>query len=228
MHLFLTDRITCPRCGPEFGLILLAHQVQERRVIQGEFGCANCREQYPVEEGFGDLRIPPRTALDELPPPATGPVTEAELGDPQGAVRMAALLGVTEGPGTLLFTGPMAALAGSVVDLIGGVEAVAVDPSQRGAEGRKGVSRLVSSPGLPFFSATFKGVVVSGVPGKAWLAEAARVLAPKCRMVVLDAAEDTEKELETDGFQTILHEGGILVAQKGTGEVVPLVPLRRP
>ena len=24
MHLFLTDRLSCPRCGPEFGLILLA------------------------------------------------------------------------------------------------------------------------------------------------------------------------------------------------------------
>jgi uncharacterized protein YbaR (Trm112 family) len=51
MHIVLTDVLTCPRCGPEFGLILLAHHVEARRVSSGALGCSNCREKYPIVEG---------------------------------------------------------------------------------------------------------------------------------------------------------------------------------
>ncbi len=30
MHLLLTDRLTCPRCGPDHGLILLAREIVDR------------------------------------------------------------------------------------------------------------------------------------------------------------------------------------------------------
>ena len=55
MHLALTDRMICPRCGPGFGLILLAHEVRDRRILEGDLGCPNCRDQYPVRKGFADL-----------------------------------------------------------------------------------------------------------------------------------------------------------------------------
>ena len=32
MHILLTDALTCPRCGPDFGLIVLAEGVEDRRV----------------------------------------------------------------------------------------------------------------------------------------------------------------------------------------------------
>lgn len=227
MHLFLTDRITCPRCGPEFGLILLAHEVRGRRVVRGDFGCANCREKYPVEECFGDLRAPPRVPLEELPEPRVGPATSDLSGREDGPLRLAALMGVTEGPGTLLLTGPVAALAGSVVQVIGGVEAVALDASLREGENQDGVSRMVSWPGLPFFSDTFKGVVVSGETNRNWIGEAGRVVAPGCRIVVLDASEDARGWLEPGGFEILLEDGGVLVAGKERGDRVPLVPLRR-
>lgn len=226
MHLLLTDRITCPRCGPGFGLILLAHEVKKRRVIRGDFGCANCRESYPVEEGFGDLRAPPRTPLHELPAPEMGPVASELQEDGEAALRLAALMGVTEGPGTLLLTGPAAAYAGEVIRLIGGVEAVAVDASLRNDENQEGVSRMVSRPGLPFFSDTFKGVVLSGAMNQRWVAEAARVVAPDCRVAVLDAPEGARGWLESNGLQPILEEDGILVALREGGDRVPLVPLR--
>ena len=43
MHILLTDTLTCPRCGPDFGLILLAERIEGRRVMDGHLGCANCR-----------------------------------------------------------------------------------------------------------------------------------------------------------------------------------------
>ena len=67
MHLLLTDRLTCPRCGPEFGLVLLADRLEDRRVLEGALGCPNCRDRYPVRDGFGDLRPPPRTDIAIFP-----------------------------------------------------------------------------------------------------------------------------------------------------------------
>ena len=62
MNIGLVDHLVCPRCGPPFGLVLLAHEVRDRRVSEGEFGCPNCRDRFPVEGGFADLRPPPRGA----------------------------------------------------------------------------------------------------------------------------------------------------------------------
>ena len=227
MHLFLTDRITCPRCGPDFGLILLAHDVRDRRVIRGDLGCSNCRETYPVTDGFGDLRAPPRSSLDRVPSPLPGPVTAAHLHDPETPLRLAALMGVTEGPGTLLFTGPVSAQAGAVARLIGGVEAVALDVSGVGREREEGVSAMVSWPGIPFFSDTFRGMVLSGDVEEQWVGEAARVLAPGCRIAMLDAPDAAAEWLDSGRFQVVMQEDGILVAQKPAGQTVPLVPLRR-
>ena len=63
MNVALTDHLVCPRCGPPFGLVLLARDVRDRRVREGEFGCPNCRDRFPVEGGFGDLRPPPRAVV---------------------------------------------------------------------------------------------------------------------------------------------------------------------
>ncbi|HWK89996.1 MAG TPA: Trm112 family protein, partial [Longimicrobium sp.] len=57
MHILLTDLLTCPRCGPEHGLVLLADRIEERRVVRGRLGCPNCRETYPVAGTVADLRV---------------------------------------------------------------------------------------------------------------------------------------------------------------------------
>lgn len=62
MNVDLIDHLVCPRCGPPYGLLLLAHDVRDRRVREGEFGCPNCRDRFPVSGWFGDLRPPPRGA----------------------------------------------------------------------------------------------------------------------------------------------------------------------
>ncbi len=227
MHLFITDRLTCPRCGPEFGLILLAHEVRDRRVLEGEFGCANCRERYPVEGGFGDLRAPPRDPLE--PTASSGRAETGAGGDEDGeGFRLSALLGVTEGPGTLLLTGPVARLAGRVAGLVQGVEVVGMDPCLRDSPLQEGVSALVSRPGVPFFSSTFKGVALSGEVNFSWVEEAARVVGPLCRVVLLDPPKGAEKWLQRVGLRPVMDEGGVLVALREKGDPVPLVTLRGP
>ena len=116
MHLLLTDRLACPRCGAGFGLILRADKLVDRRVIEGGLGCPNCRDRFPIVDGFADLRPPPRGDLPAAP--ARGAVEPAETD------ALAALLGVTEGPGNIGVVGALSAHAGGLADRIQGVEIV--------------------------------------------------------------------------------------------------------
>ena len=206
MHLPLTDRLVCPRCGPPFGLILLADRVEERRVLSGTLGCPNCRDRYPVREGFGDLRAPPRVELRPGPAPAPP--------DPERATLVAALLGIAEGPATVLLAGPVAALADALVAYVPELEAVALGAGLAGLPERAGVSRLVAKPGLPFHTATMRGVVLEGAGAVPLLAEAARVLAPGARLVFLGAPRDLAERLPAAGLRPLLEEDGTLVAER--------------
>lgn len=228
MHLLLTDRLTCPRCGPDFGLILLAHEVRDRRIIHGDFGCANCRETYPVEEGFGDLRPPPRKPLTREGREREGSEAPDPVGVGDDALRLAALMGVTEGPGTLLVRGPAAVHAPAVSRLIGGVEVVAVDPSTRWTPETEGVSRMTAGPGLPFTSSCLRAVVLSGPLHGTELREALRVLIPRGRVVVLGATAGARPELEQEGARVVLEEDGVLVAERERTGPQRLVTLRAP
>jgi uncharacterized protein YbaR (Trm112 family) len=221
MHLALTDRMVCPRCGPEFGLILLAHEIRDRRVLEGDLGCSNCRERYPVRGGFADLRLSSlRSRLSSSDGP--GP-TSAE---PDETLRLGALLGVTEGPGTLLINGPAAWHAGSLSDLIGEVEIVALHYPLSEQEEVKGVSRMAGQPRLPFRSDTFRGVILSGGITGGGVEEAVRVVAPGGRLVLLGAASETFPEASALELKVIMDEPGTMVFQKEGPGFLPLVTLR--
>lgn len=207
MHVLLTDRLTCPRCGPGFGLILLADRVDDRRVYEGSLGCPNCRDQFPVTGGFGDLRAPPRDPLPEAPTPPPAPA----VGD---TTRVAALLGVAVGPGNLALVGPVAEHAEGLADLLDDIEVVAVWPPLRERPERAGISRLAAGPGLPFFSGTLRGVALAGAAADRFLAEAARVVAPTGRVVVFDAPDGARERLEDLGLSTVLREPGLVVASR--------------
>jgi uncharacterized protein YbaR (Trm112 family) len=221
MHLSLTDRIACPRCGPGFGLILMAHELQNRRILEGDLGCSNCREQYPVRGGFGDLRISPRTPI----PSSSVGLDMGSVG-PEEILRLGALLGVTEGPATLLIKGPAARFAAGIAELIGGVEVVGLESGLSGEQESEGVSRMVAYPRIPFFSDTFKGILLSGETGDWDLEEAARVVAPSGRVVVLGASPELSQRVEALGLKILLQEDGVLVAQHQQIRFRPLVTLR--
>lgn len=209
MHLLLTDRLTCPRCGPRFGLILLADRMDDRRIVDGVLGCPNCRDRYPVRKGFGDLRAPPRGPLQPGRAGSPGEVDDAATD------RLTALIGVPEGPGTLALVGAPARHAPGLAERVSGVEVVAVDPDlERWPESPR-VSRMVARPGIPFFDATLRGAAVDGTLGVRWIEEAARTVARLARVVVLEAPADTEGVLEGAGLQVLAAESGTVVAAKG-------------
>jgi hypothetical protein len=180
-----------------------------RQVVEGRLGCSNCRDAFPVHEGFGDLRAPPR---GDLPP---GRVGEPGTADPAETERVIALLGVPEGPGTLALVGSVAHHASGVAEAVEGVEVVAVDAGLAAWPETPGVSRLVARPGLPFFGRMLRGVAVDGALGAGWMREAARVVAPFSRVLVVDAPGDAASVLEKAGLEVLAAEPGTVVAARG-------------
>jgi uncharacterized protein YbaR (Trm112 family) len=216
MYLLLTDILACPRCGPEFGLILLADRIEERRVLEGRLGCPNCREQYPVRGGALDVHT---AAGDADAPPSPGNAGE---GDAEAAVRLAALLGLADARGTVLVAGPGISLAHAVSELVQEVEVAALAPAWPDGEERPGVSRIAGGAGrLPFRDRTLRGVALTGGAGEARLAEAVRVLQPGARIVVERAAPGTAERLAALGAQVMLDQEGTVVA-RSLGEPVQL------
>jgi len=221
MHLLLTDRLVCPDCGQDFGLILLANEVRDQRVLDGELGCPGCRQKYPVRRGFADLR---GATSGDGPDPGVPP--RPSQGDSQEALRLGALLGVTEGPGTLLIQGPAAKQAQPLSCLLEGIEVVALDPGQREAEETVGVSRLAVGSVLPFHSGSFRGALLSGGTTEAEFREAYRVTAAPGRVVVLEAPPETRRWAESLRMEILLEEEGVVVARGRRSGSLPLVTLR--
>lgn len=191
--------------------------------MEGDLGCSNCRDTYPVREGLGDLRVAPREQISS--PGNPGPALNA---DPDEVLRLGALLGVTQGPGTLLLRGPVSRLAGELAALISGVEVVGIDPSLLDEEEGESVSRLMAGREIPFFPGSFLGVALSGDVVEEDLNEAARVVVPSGRVVVLDGPPEAEEVLKGFGFSVLLDEEEVLVARREQGEPLPLVTLRGP
>lgn len=185
--------------------MLLADELVDRRVLMGSLGCSNCRERYPIEDGFGDLRPPPREGHD-LPG-----IVESVPGD---AGVIGALLQVTEGPGEVALLGRLATHGHDLAALIPELEIVCVDGGLHGVPEEPGVSRLAAGRMLPFPSGVMRGVALVPSDDPLRLGEAARILARGCRLVALDAPAGTAGEMGRLDLELVMDESGVVVARR--------------
>ena len=239
MNVALVDHLVCPRCGPPNGLLLLAHDVRDRRVHEGEFGCPNCRDRFPVVDGFGDLRPPPRGEGVEVGGRAAvrEAVSEGRVGGGDGryaggsgqgseaaetgggaaerGLALAAALGVNRGPGLIVVTDAHRAEAPHLARLVDGIEVLVVGWGGRGmvAEGTNvgGVSAFVTGPRLPLRDGAVRGVVADGDGGEGWWEEGRRVLMPGGRIVIAGATREARDWVRGAGLVRVLDEGGMVV-----------------
>ena len=77
----------------------------DRRIIEGRLGCPICESQYPIHGGVVDLRL--ETEQESPAEPAS-----------HNALELAALLGVTSGPGFALLSGGTPALASELAQMV--------------------------------------------------------------------------------------------------------------
>lgn len=201
MHILLTDILTCPRCGPGFGLILLADRVEDRRVRTGLLGCSNCREKYPIRDGAVDFGATPERVEPRV--------------DSSAAERLAALLGVTRGPAFLLLAGPAAGHAAALADMLDDVEVLTIDAVAESDDG-PGINRILArGPRLPIASAKIAGVALTGPAADALLDEGARAVSPVGRLVLDPAPPDAAERLVRHGMRIAAQQDGTAVAVRG-------------
>ncbi len=193
-------------------------------MIEGSLGCPNCRDRFPVEGGFGDLRPPPRSTPDEVPdvaPPAS-----------PSALEVAALLGLTDGPGNVALIGDVAGHATALAGLVPGIEFIGIAPGLRGWEEGEGVSRLNAGASLPFSNGSLRGVglvaedslTAAGKPSAASrpsiAAELTRVVARDGRIAVWGAAGPTAGPAVREWEDALKAEGLDVLASEETAVVV--------
>lgn len=184
-------------------MILIADRLESRRVIEGSLGCPNCRDRFPVEGGFADLRPPPRRPEDEAP--------DVEAPDSPAAMEVAALLGLTEGRGSVALIGDMAGHASALVGLVPDVEFIGIAAGVRGWEEADGVSRLTAGPSLPFSSGSLRGVALFADGGPSVAGELARVVSRAGRIAVWGRVQEWEKALRSEGLDVLASEATALV-----------------
>ncbi|HEX6694667.1 MAG TPA: hypothetical protein VF035_08235 [Longimicrobiales bacterium] len=216
MHILLTDVLTCPRCGPEFGLILLAERMGDRRVEAGRLGCANCREQFgAASDGVWLVPEGRERRQGKGSGEGKGPGERGE-GD---TVRIAALLAASSG--YLLLLGDAAEGAEGVADLLEGVEVIPVVPPGASTNltsgprnGEWGVS-VVRAEGVPVATGKMAGVALLGARADELLEEAARTVRPTGRLLVDPAPADARERLAKAGLRVLAEEGSTLLAIRG-------------
>lgn len=223
MHILLTDILTCPRCGPEFGLILRADRMIERRVIEGAVGCPNCRETYPIRDAtvhFAPLAADKAESAGTAGADDAGESSPPDPDDAEAALRLAALMGVTQGPAYVLLAGSSMATAARIAAIIERVEVITVAPPDSVAGYTQGsadatpaaVSRLVVASKLPLATARLSAVVLSGPPADLLLEEAARTMSPLGRLVLEAAPPDSTERLAAAGLRVLAQDADTIVA----------------
>lgn len=205
MHILLTDVITCPRCGPEFGLIVLSDRLDDRRVIDGSLGCANCREEYPVRGGVADLRWGGTEGSEPAPAPAPQP-------DPERGYRLAALLGVTGPTGPVIVATEDPRLVEEVQRHLPDAGVLGVSRSLPPEGAGEGMGWLLCDGVLPFRSRSLGGVALASGDPLPLLREALRTLGRGARVVIDPAPSGVGDELADRGADVLLQQDGVAVA----------------
>ncbi len=209
MHILLTDVLTCPRCGPEFGLILLADEMRERMVTTGWLGCANCRERYQIADEVVDLRAGGAEIL-----PASGGGNDS--GADETAYRIAALLGVNEGPAAVLLVGFEPGVAAAVAGLLPDARITATASSEEKTPSGS-CSWILHRERLPLRSGSMRGVALHGATAAGALEEAVRVLQAGGRLVLDPAPAGAAERVAQLGLEVLLEQEGVVVASLSRG-----------
>jgi uncharacterized protein YbaR (Trm112 family) len=210
----LIDALRCPRVHEPTWLVAAAHDTRARCVVAGTLGCPVCRATYAVAGGVARFD-------QALSPPAAPP-----LADPAGdALRLAALLGLTDAGGIVAVGGSWDAAVDPLLDAVAGaadVRVLVIEPA--GAYAPRPPVGALAGAWLPVAPGALRGVALdaaTATPDR--LAAAVAALRPRGRLVAPAAAP------LPDGVHELARDARHWVAERETGPAMagPVVALRR-
>ena len=200
MFIELVDDLRCPRAHEETWLVAAADRTEDRDIVEGTLGCPICHAEYPIRDGavwFTEraLTRPPADARQRI--------------DPELAMRLAALLDLSDAQGFALLAGSWGAAVALLRDIVP-THFVLLNPGLAVTPGR-GSSVLHSPMGIPLASGTCRGVALDDAHSDPpHLDAAVRVLRPRGRLV---APASTPMP---DGVSELARDGRLWVAERAT------------
>jgi uncharacterized protein YbaR (Trm112 family) len=210
VHILLTDQLTCPRCGPDFGLIVLADSLIERRVLEGSLGCANCRNEYPIRSGVADLRSG-ETAGSGEPPPV------ADAADLERAFRLAALAGVGDRSGPVLVRGVDLATVAEIARLLPNAQVFGSSSAPPRHHSAPQHDWVVHGASVPLRDRSLIAAALVGAAAAPVAASAARLLVPDGHLVLERLPLETVTREAPEAWSVVLEQDGFAVASRRGG-----------
>lgn len=202
MHIEFIDLLRCPNTHEDSWLVAAFYKLDGRAVVEGKLGCPVCGAEYFIRDGiaiFEEAGVPWRTP--------NGSDAEPE------ATLISAFLDLAR-PGMLaLLAGEWARESESVAEMTG-ARIVALNSSSPTHES-DAVAEVRAGLRVPLAARSLDGIAVDAAHATpALLAEAARLLRPRGRLLVRGKAELSQEfhELARDSNQIVAEFVGELIS----------------
>lgn len=204
MFLELVDSLRCVRPHEDSWLVARADVLEGRHIVEGELGCPLCGARYEIHEGVADLTggaAPPAST----PRVARSPRERSFENEQALALRAAALLELTEPGGFVVLAGDWSESAAALLELIEGVQFLALDPvAELRSGGALSLARIADT--LPLTAQCARGIALDAAHATpSLLAGAARALVPNGRLIAPSSTPvpDSLRELARDDEQWV-------------------------
>ena len=150
MHSEIVDTLRCLGAHEESWLVAAADVTEDRHIMRGTLGCPTCHARYPIEGGIADFTGGRPRHVGVEP---NGPSLEED-----DAVKLAAMLDLTDPGGYVLLLGRWARLASALREIVPVMVIVANAPS--GVVMGGGVSGLRITDRIPLAASSARGVAI--------------------------------------------------------------------
>jgi hypothetical protein len=195
----LVDSLRCVNTHEDTWLVAAVTRMDGRHIADGTLGCPVCRRTYAVRDGIAWFTSAPAGEASLTPPAAA-------TGD--RAMRLAALLGLTEPGGIVLLGGTWSDCATAIAEL--GVAHVVVVNAASPTDGPQEVSSVVVDDRLPFAPGSVRAVALDAraatlLPSAAYvLRSRGRLVGPAGSPLPNDVAELARDDEDWVGERTVV------------------------
>ena len=154
MFIELVESLRCPRPHEFTWLVASTLEMAGRDIRRGLLGCPSCSARYPIREGVVDFQ----TRDGTTPIPDSMPLGDAG-GDPELAMRIAALLDLTSPGGFVVLAGTWGHAAPALRGVVEGVEVLVLNATVALASGN-GISLARSDGSIPIRPGAARGIAL--------------------------------------------------------------------